>query len=281
MSNHKVLTTEKLEGQTKTLVRQAAAKQNPGYRVSSVNVTEKGDEWEIRLDKLPERVSSRTRQAAPPPEFLKEKGDSEDSADDSEDAPKEDAPDDDDSDDSEEKSDDKGGDKKEKVDGDPATKEDPVAAIQAIMDSLQNLLGELGGHAEKLKEKGDKVDEIHELTKGDMGPVDDMGAVPPVPVLDDPAAIGPTPGKPPMPPKRPPVPSGRGAGPGKKPTVGVPAFSKRNTHVVEHPIKDADGEYSLADFVGLVSSDPRFTDYTLVETKVADDKYVGKLALNQ
>jgi hypothetical protein len=280
MSNHKVLTTEKLKGQTKTLVRQAAAKQNPGYRVSSVGITEDGTEWEIRLDKLTDRVSSRTRQAAPPPEFLKEKGDSEDSADDSEEAPKDDAK----ADDSEDSEDSKDGDKKKddgKVDGDPATKEDPVKAIQGIMDQLQNLLGELGGHAESLKEKGDKVDEIHELTKGDVGPVGDMGAVPPVPALDDPAAIGPTPGKPPAPPARPPVPSGKGAPGGRKMPVGVPAFSKRNTHIVEHPVKDSDGEYSLADFVGLVSSDPRFTDYTLVETKVADDKYVGKLALNQ
>lgn len=280
MSNHKVITTPKLKGQTKTLVRQAAAKQNPGYRVSSVGVTEDGNKWEIRLDVLTDRVSSRTRQSAPPPEFLKEKGDSEESAP-SEDAPKEDAADDSSDDADESKDNDSKGDKSKGVDGDPSTKEDPTKAIQSIMDDLQKLLGELGGHAEKLKEKGDKVDEIHELTKGDMAPMDDMGAVPPVPALDDPAAIGPTPGKPPMGPRKPPMPTGKGA-PRKAP-VGVPTFTKRKTHVVEHPIKDADGEYTLVSFLATVAGDPRFTDYSVSEVKTlkGENKYAAKLELNQ
>lgn len=284
MSKFLLLTAPKVKGQTKQLVRAAAGKAQPGYRVASVK--DVGTEWEVRLEKLTDKVSSSKRQAAPPPEFLKEKSDSDapadDSKSDSDEAPKSDDSDDSDSDSDSEDSKDEG-EKKDKVDGDPSTKDDPVSAIKSIMDQLNNLLGELGGHAEKLKEKADKVDEVHELTKGDGDMVDDMGEVPPVPPIDDAAAIGPTPGgeAPPVPPRRPPVPSGKAKRSPKAPPVGVPTFTKKKTKIVEHPIKDDDGEYTIADFFAAVASDPQCEGYTLTEVKTVKEAnvYAGKLEL--
>lgn len=272
MSKFKVITTEKLEGQTKTLVRQAAAKQNPGYRVASVGINEDGTEWEVRLDELqPDKVSSRTRQSAPPPDFLKEKDDSKDDAPDDD----EDSADEADKSDAEGDSDDgdadtEGGEDAPK--GDKKKDSDPVAEIERIMGELNSLLTDLGGHAQKLKEKADKVDEIHDLA------APDVEKAPPVPPVDDMASVGPTPGGgPPMPPRKPPVPTGKAP---VRP-VGVPTFSKRQTHVVEHPIKDDDGEYQLSDFLAAISSDPRFVDYDLQEVKKLEENnvYVASLKL--
>ena len=270
---HKLLTTAKLAGQTKAQVRQAAAKQNPGYRVVSVEAKE--DEWEVRLAKTSDRVSTQTRQAAPPP-FVKDE--EKDDAGDDDDAPADDegAEDDEakgDTDDGDSDTEDKG----EKGD---SKKKDPVAQIQSVISELKGLLDQLEGHAGDLKDKADKVDEIHELTKGDGDMVGDMDSVPPVPGMDGPG--GPE-GAPPVPPRKPPVPSGKGARPPVKPMVGVPTFTKRQTHIVEHPIKDDDGEYSLADFLSAVSSDERFADYKVAEVKALADKnvYVGKLTLEQ
>jgi hypothetical protein len=278
MSDYKLLTTQKKEGQTKAAVRQAAASQYPDYRVAKVE--DKGDSWEVRLDKQPDKVSSRTRQAAPPPEFLKEKDDSGSSADSDSSDTDDSAESDSDSSDSDSGDSDSKGDEKGDKDPDPSKSKDPVEAINGVISDLKSLLDQLGGHATELKDKADKVDEIHELTKGDVAPVDDvsaMGDVPPVPPLD-PAAVGPVPGGPPVPPRKPPVPRK----PGLRGGAPLPTtFTKRQTHFVEHPIKDDEGEYSLGDFLAAIASHPNLTDYEVAETRTAADAnvYVAKLTL--
>lgn len=286
MSKYLLLTAPKAEGQTKAKVRQAAASAQPGYRVASI--ADKGTEWEVRLEQLAtDKVSNRKRQAAPPPEFLKDKGDSEEAPEGSpeeeaSESPEEEAEEKSDTDKDEGKSEDD----KDKS-KDQSKDEDPVKAIEGIMADLNKLLGDLGGHAQKLKEKADKVDEVHELTKG-PNLVDDMGEVPPVPPIDDAAAIGPTPGGPPGavpptpgPPRRPPVPTGRSGKPGVRPPVGVPTFTKKKTKIVEHPIQDDDGAYSIADFLAAVAVDPQCEGYIVAEVKTLKEAnvYAGKLEL--
>lgn len=274
MSKFKLVTTAKVEGLTKEVVSAAAEKAHPGYRVASVE--DKGSKWQVRLDQV-EKVSTRTRQAAPPPEFLDKKDDAGDSADEEEasESPEEEA-----AEDSGEKPDDdaeskgKDGDKSK---GDSKS-DDPVAAIEKIMGELTNLLSDLGGHATKLKEKADKVDEVHELTKG-TGDVDSMEGVPPVPPLDDAAAVGPTPGVggPPPAPHAPRVPGGkRPGGPG----AGVPGvFGANQTEHVEHPMKDEDGEYGLSDVIAAITSHPELADYEINSLKAVeeDNVYVAQL----
>jgi len=271
MSKFKLVTTAKGEGITKEAVSAAAAKSFPGFRVARVE--DLGDKWQIRLDQEA-KVSTRTRQAAPP-DFLKD-----DAGDSAEDAPDEDKPDDADAEDSGDKpEDDADADSKDKGDGDKSKgKKDPVQAIESIMGELKSLLEELGGHASDLKEKADKVDEIHEMSKGD-GDVDKMDAVPPVPPLDDAAAVGPTPGGAggPVPPRKPPVPGGKRPG---MPGAGVPGvFGSRQTEIVEHPMKDDDGEYSLSDVLTAINDHPDLAGYEVDELKAVADAnvYVAKL----
>lgn len=282
MSKFLLLTAKKEDGQTKANVRMAAATAYLGYRVKSV--VDKGENWELRLEQLvTDKKSSRTRQAAPPPDFLKEKGDSESDAPDDEEASE--SPEEEAKEDSGEEPDDdaesKDGDKSK---GDSKPKDDdPVKAIENIMGELNKLLTDLGGHAQKLKEKADKVDEVHELTKGpDM--VDDMGEVPPVPPVDGAEGaedVGPTPGAGVVPPRRPPVPTGKAARPPMRPPAGVPTFTKKKTKIVEHPIKDNDGEYSIADFLAAIAADPQCEGYSVAEVKTLKEAnvYAGKLEL--
>lgn len=261
----KIVNTPVVAGQTKQAVRKAAAKAYPGYAVASV--TEQDDKWVVRLDQLSDKVSSSTRTSAPPPFEKKDDADTEEPDEGPEDEPADEEAAEEDSEDAEGK-----GDKKDEK-GD-SKKKDPVAAIEGIMGELKTLLDQLGGHASDLKEKADKVDEVHELTKGDVPDVDSMEGVPAVPPLDD---AGPTPGSGPLPPKRPPVPTGKGP---MRPPAGVPGvFGSRNSHVVEHPTKDADGVYSLTDFLAAIEAHPDLQGYKLEEVKVLEDKnlFVGKV----
>lgn len=275
MSKLLLLTTKKEDGQTKASVRKAAASAYPSYRVASI--VDKGEEWEVRIEELAtDKVSARSRQAAPPPDFLKEKDDSEDAPadDDDTESPEEEAKEDS----GEEPDDDAESKDGEKPKDDSKGKDkDPVKAIETIMGELNKLLTDLGGHAQTLKDKADKVDEVHELTKGPDTNVDDMGEVPPVPPIDEAADIGPTPGAGVVPPHRPPVPTGKAPG---RP-VGVPTFTKKKTKIVEHPIKDDDGEYSLADFLAAIATDPQCEGYTVAEVKTLKEAnvYAGKLEL--
>jgi hypothetical protein len=267
MNKFKLVTTAKTEGTSEQVVTTAAEKNFPGYRVAKIE--DLGDKWQVRLDQ--EKVSTRTRQAAPP-DFLKDDGG--DSSDASDEDPKDSVDESDSSsDDSSDASDEADSDSKDKDKPDDSkgdSKKDPVKAIEGIMGELKSLLDQLGGHASDLKEKADKVDEIHNLTKGDVAPMDD---VPPVPPLDDAALVGPTPGNSPVPPrKNPPPRPGMGAG-----VPGV--FGSHQTEVVEHPMKDDDGEYALNDVLQAIASHPDLGDYEVEELKALaeDNVYVAKL----
>lgn len=263
MSRFKLVTTAKAQGVGEAAVSAAAKNAYPEYRVAKVE--DLGDKWQIRLDL---KESTRKRKAAEPPAFLKEKDDAgADSADDSDASDSEDS----DSEDSD-KSDDEASDSKDKGEGD---KKDPVKAIESVINELKGLLDQLGGHASDLKDKADKVDEIHDLTKGDVAPTDD---VPPVPPVDDAAIVGPTPGAP-KPPRKSPVPTGKAPmRPGMGP--GVPGvFGSRQTEIVEHPMKDDDGEYSLADVEAAIKAHPDLQNYAISEVRPVenDNVYVAKL----
>jgi len=269
MSKYKLMTTGKVEGVDEAAVRAAAAQAYRDYRVTKVE--DLGDKWQVRLDL---KVSGAKRQAAPP-DFLKEKDDAgEDTSDDSSDSDSDsdsDSADSDSDSDKSEKSDDAKDEGK-----DEGEKKDPVKAIEGIMSELKSLLDQLGGHASDLKDKADKVDEIHDLTKGDVAPTDE---VPPVPPIDDAAAVGPTPGGMgvPKPPRKPPVPTGNRPGAGAPGVPGV--FGSRQTEIVEHPMKDDDGEYSFGDVEAAVKAHPDLQNYSIVEIKPVetDNVYVAKL----
>lgn len=278
MSKLLLLTTKKEDGQTKANVRTAAASAYPSYRVASV--VDKGEEWEVRIEELAtDKVSSRSRQAAPPPDFLKDKEDSSDEEGSPEEEASESPEEEAEEDSGEDKDEGKSEDDKDKPKGEDSKgkEKDPVKAIETIMGELNKLLTDLGGHAQTLKDKADKVDEVHELTKGPDTNVDDMGEVPPVPPIDEAADLGPTPGAGVVPPHRPPVPTGKAPG---RP-VGVPTFTKKKTKIVEHPIKDDDGEYSLADFLAAIATDPQCEGYVVAEVKTLKEAnvYAGKLEL--
>jgi hypothetical protein len=268
MDNFLVVYTAKADGVDQAAVKKAALDQYTGYYVRHINETD--DEFEVHLAKLADKKSSRKRQAAPPPEFLKNKKDDAPSDDEDSESPDEEA-----DEDSGKKPDD---DAESKGDDTDKTKGNPADAVKKVIDQLTSLFTELGGHIDDLQkahdDKDQKLNEIKDVATPDG--TADMPDVPPMADVPNPAEIGPTPGKtpgaPPMPPRKPPVPTGR------VPGRGLPTSFTR-TQIVDHPIKDDDGEYSVADVEAAVKADERFAKYVVDEVKKDSENNVWKAKL--
>lgn len=251
-----IVLTAPNNGETEAEVREAVASTHPEYRIE--RVAEKNGQWHVRLAAGDEESGSK------PPFPPKKKDDSDDDVDDIVD--KSDS-DDSDSKDSEE-------DAGEKPEGESKPK-DPVAQIQSLLSELQTAV-------KGLADKAKTVDEIHDKVKDHV----EDGAKPPtdapVPLPED---VGPTPGSgpaaapaPPAAPKRPGVPGG-GARGARPPAGLLPTFTNRRTHIVEHPIKDEEGEYTLAHVEAAIKAEPQLEGFKIAGTQTDDENNVYRVKL--
>ena len=271
MDTFLVVYTAKADGVDQAAVKKAALEQYEGYYVRLIE--EKDEEFEVHLAKLADRVSSRKREAAPPP--FEKKDDAADDPEEDAESPEEEAAEDDG-----EKPDDDADskDKGDKPKGDKG--KDPAKEVERIINDLTGLFTELGGQVSDLKalhdEKDQKLKDITDVAAPDGAAK--MDEVPPMADVPDAAEVGPTPGGPPTGappiPGKPPVPSGKSPiGPRGLPT----SFTR--TQIVDHPIKDDDGEYSVADVEAAVKADERFANYIVEEVKRDSENNVFKAKL--
>jgi hypothetical protein len=252
-------------------VRVALAKMRPNKTIESV--VAKGDNWIVRL--------------ADKPPFLQDKDPDGDGDDDS--SPATDT-DNDGGDGSDEKSNEKG-DKPpfgEKGKGDEP-KGDVASELKDLIGQLQDVLKQVTDKAtdavSEVEDHRDKLDKAKDALgegQGGDGPIpSDVGPVPggpPVPGADAESLPAPG-GKPPMPPRRPGVPTGRGmAGP----RPGLPtAFTKRQTEIVSHAGVDQQGNaVTLLEAASALEADPEWSDYKVVGmTENRDGTFSAKLQL--
>jgi hypothetical protein len=248
-----VITTAKTDETTEASVRAAAAKAYPSYIVEAVRAD--GSEWQVRLAKP---VSPRAAQFP-----FEKKDDAEKPDSDSSDEPdEEESPDDDDTPDEKAVDDEEGKGKGEKK------KSDPVAEFVELTNKMKSLLDDVLEQAGVVKEKADKVDEMHDLIKDHVqGPPaeaplpEEVGPTPGAP----PAAAGPGAG--PMPP--------RGPRPRRLPAQRAPmpqGFS--NTERISSSKFDANGkERTLAQALKDLEEDPEFRGYKVVDLADKGDHF--------
>lgn len=158
--------------------------------------------------------------------------------------------------------------KEEKKDDDEKGGGDPVSQVLEALNTLEK-------HLPKIKEQlggGDVVDvPIPDEALGPMPPVDGPPGGP----------VGPTPGAPPAAAGRPPVPKSK-PDMRKKPSVGVPTFSKRKNKVVFRPVANEDGtEVSLAEATAEITSHPKYAGYDVMEVKREGDEYKAHLRFRE
>jgi hypothetical protein len=280
--DYEILTAEKPEGVTLDQAAEAIAAQYPDHHVV---VDDTGDEFVATLarkSKVSRTVVAADDDAAdllddaPPPAFKKKV---EEEGDEPDDAPEDDKEPKDEKDD------------KKKDSDDSEDSNDPMAEAKKIVDVLKKVLPQL----EKLigpgvDELGDLGDEVHTPLHGDegLGPLPPHGGpggpVGPVPGgspadalgTEGPAGLGGP--KPPLPPRRPPVPSGNAPRPG----VGVPTFSKRRHKVVFRPVANDDGsELTMDQASAEIQQHPKYAAYDVVNIKKDDTHYVAHLKLRE
>lgn len=255
-------------------VRDRLSSVYPEWDIENMELSDRG--WLVRLKKNAE--------------FPFDEDKKDDSSDDSSDAPKdsEDSDDDSDAKDSEkDDSDDSDSDSDKDIDPsdglDEGEAKDLVGQLNDLQGQLNKLVEELGGKAQEVAEdakaKDDKIKEIADSVnevapKDDMAGLDDLGM--------DPAMMGADgPPKPPMPPKRPGVPT---ATPKKRPPVpggGINTFTKRKTEVVTHPGTDSTGtKISMLTAARELEAVDEWKNYEIMSmTQNVDGSFSAKLRL--
>lgn len=265
MPVYEIVTASKSELATEEALRSALAKHKTGFVVE--NIKSDDDTWTVRL----------ATKTADKPDFLKEKGDSDDA--DSSDSPddadssSDDPSDSDSNDDSDSDSD---------SDGDGKKKGDPVGEVKKVIDQLTSLFTDLGGKVQDLQaahdDKAQKLKDISDTVGPDGADGDGPPGLPPG-LEGDGEAVGPTPGHPapPMPgPKmdkrKPPMPG--------MPGGGLPAFT-HTYEVATHPGVNSEGKkISLTAAAVEMENDPDFAQYEVAGmTENADGTFSAKLKL--
>lgn len=267
MATYEIVTASKADAQTEELLRAALATHKPDYTIEQISST--GDFWEVRL------VTGADDEKKPP--FLDDADDSDDNSDDDTSDSKDEA------DDSKDDDGDSDSDKKDKKD---KGSDDPVAEVKNVIQQLTDLFTDLGGKVEDLQaahdEKADKLKDISDTVGDAVGKPDGLGDLPPggpglPPGLeDDPALVGPTPGKPAGPP-RPPMPAGPTRRKPGVPGGGLPTFT--NVQVAKHPGVDSDGKrISLLAAANELANEPEFAEYEVIGmVENSDGTYSAKL----
>lgn len=248
----------KEQAPTRGAVRQAVSEQLPEYEVEAIVDSE--DSWDLRLA----RKDDLRREAEFPFDVKKKKNDESSDEPSSESESDEEESDDEEEDESEGKSEKKDDSKGEKKDDEEDEKvKDPVARIE-------ELLKEIGDAFKQLKEKGDKVDKIHEevdpMTPGPLNAGEEA--------LEDLVDVGP-PAGPATPPAGAPAPKPSGR-PDLRRKPGTPTtFSKRE---VERP-----ATVSMAEAASELQADPRFANYRVAHLSLDETgaNYIATLEPRQ
>lgn len=254
-------TKEKLVDET--AVRTALAKMRPNHDIESI--VDKGVAgWIVRLADKPPFLQDKDDDAAP-------EGSPEEEATETPDEEKaEDSPD----------GDKKPGDKGDKPKGDVASE------LKDLMSQLQDVIKQVtdkaGDAVSEVEDHRDKLDKAKDALGDEGGLPPDLDGAPPMP-----GDVGPTPGKPPMPggisPGGPPMPPRRPGMPtGKRPIQTSPSvFTKRRTEIVTHAgIDDTGSALTLLEAANALESDGEWSEYKIVGmTENADGSFSAKLRL--
>lgn len=253
MSKYLIVNASKEDAPTRGDVRAAAAQAYPKYSVEAI--LDLDDSWDVRLARK-DHVSRIRRTAEFPPGLV-------DKEDKPKDPPSDEAPDEDNEEEPEEEESEE--DKKEEPKPSKDKKsDDPLEQLEDLVNQIEGLVDQLRGTKEKVRDKADKVDEVRDLVSDEPGPEE----------------IGPVPGGPPTGgPPAPKVPGRPGPSPAqRKPPVGVPTFSKRQTRIVRR-----DANVSAAFAAAELEQDPQFEDYEVEEIKrdTRTNQFVAKLKLRE